>query len=70
VAISIVRNEDEDLIIWATKTHVDAIKQMVHRAVNLWPDAPPEIKELADLITVGHIQQNYHVQDTSKKKVT
>lgn len=68
MAISIVRNEDEDLIIWATKAHVDAIKQMVHRATNLWPDAPPEIKELADLITVGHIQQNYHVQDTSKKK--
>lgn len=40
-------------------------KQLVQRATNLWPDAPPEIKEFADLITSGRILQDYRSQDTS-----
>ena len=40
-------------------------KQLVQRATNLWPDAPPEIKEFADLITSGKILQDYWRQDTS-----
>jgi len=62
MAISVIKNADDDLIIWSTKQHLEAIKQMVHRAVNTWPDAPPEIKELADLVTVGHVQQDYKSQ--------
>lgn len=67
MAISVIAGDT--LVIVVSSKSVKDFKQMVHRATNLWPDAPPEIKELADLITVGYIQQNYHVQDTSKKKV-
>jgi len=41
-------------------------KELVQRATNLWPDAPPEIKEFADIITNGAILQDYKSQDTSK----
>lgn len=34
-------------------------KEMVQRACNLWPDAPAEIKEFADIITNGQPMQNY-----------
>jgi NTP pyrophosphatase (non-canonical NTP hydrolase) len=47
---------------------ISAFKELVHRATNLWPDAPAEIKEFADMITVGHVQQDYHTQDTSKQQ--
>lgn len=41
-------------------------QELVHRATNLWPDAPAHIKEFADMVTVGHVQQDYQGQDTSK----
>lgn len=43
------------------------LKEVFQRATNLWPDAPPEIKELADLVIDGEIKQNYWAQDTSPK---
>lgn len=46
---------------------IDKFKELVQRATNLWPDAPPEIKEFADLITNGKVLQNYHSQDISRK---
>lgn len=35
-------------------------QQLVFRAVNLWPDASPEIKAFADRVTEGHVLQDYH----------
>lgn len=35
------------------------IAKLMQRATNLWPDAPPEVKWLADIITEGHPQQDY-----------
>ena len=49
------------------KDSVKSFKELIQRGANLWPDAPPEIKELADLVTNGKILQDYHGQDTSKK---
>lgn len=43
-------------------------KELVHRATNLWPDAHPEIKEFADKVTVGHVQQRYYEQMTDKHR--
>ena len=40
----------------------DSFKQLVQRGANLWPDAPPEIKEFSDLITTGKVNQNYFAQ--------
>lgn len=41
---------------------IAAFKQLIQRGANLWPDAPPEIKEFADLVTTGQVQQNYRAQ--------
>jgi hypothetical protein len=48
--------------ITATKDDVAAIKELVQRGCNLWPDAPPAIKELADKLTHGRVLQDYYQQ--------
>lgn len=45
-----------------------SFQQLIQRGANLWPDAPPEIKEFADLVTNGEVLQDYKSQDTSQKK--
>lgn len=41
----------------------DAFKELIQRGANLWPDAPPAIKVLADLITNdGVVMQDYYKQ--------
>jgi len=42
--------------------------ELVQRGANLWPDAPAEIKEFADMVTVGHIQQDYRSQAAPIKR--
>jgi hypothetical protein len=48
----------------AVHIHIDdenwkMFQELVHRAANLWPDAPAEIKRFADEVTIGHVQQEY-----------
>lgn len=65
--------EDKITVIIEGERSVAAFKELVQRGTNLWPDAIPEIKRAADLVTVGHVQQDYESQDTSKsapKKLT
>lgn len=38
------------------------IQTVFQRALNLWPDAPPEIKELADIVIEGKPLQDYYSQ--------
>lgn len=38
---------------------VAAFKKLVQAGSNLEPNTSPAMKELADLVTVGHIQQSY-----------
>jgi hypothetical protein len=45
-----------------------AFKELIQRGANLWPDAPPEIKSFADLITNGEVLQDYALQDTSSNR--
>ena len=67
MAIEIDKADDLSMIkIWITAKSLPAFKDMVHRATNLWPDAPPEIKEFADNLIHGAPLQNYYLQDTSK----
>ena len=35
------------------------LQELVQRGSNLWPDAPPQIKKIADIVTSGKIMQNY-----------
>lgn len=41
------------------------VQTVFQRACNLWPDAPPAIKALADQVIEGKVLQNYEEQDTS-----
>lgn len=45
-----------------TKESQESFKELIQRGANLWPDAPAEIKEFADLITNGQILQDYRSQ--------
>lgn len=47
---------------------IAAFKMMVRRALNVWPDAPPEIKEFGDLILEGKVLQDYVSQAQPMKK--
>lgn len=42
--------------------HAKEFKELVQRGTNLWPDASPDIKEFADLVTNGRILQDYRAQ--------
>lgn len=35
------------------------MQQIMHRAGNLWPDAPPQAKRIIDLVTNGQVMQDY-----------
>lgn len=39
-----------------------SFQELVQRGSNLWPDAPPEIKEFADMVTSGRVMQDYYKQ--------
>jgi hypothetical protein len=65
--IEVYKSHNNDLVtIILTDASVARFKQLVQRGTNLWPDAHPEIKEVADILTTGQILQDYHGQDTSK----
>jgi hypothetical protein len=38
-------------------------QELIQRGANLWPDAPADIKALADIITNGKIMQDYTAQE-------
>ena len=44
------------------KEDIEKFKELVQRATNLWPDAPPAIKEFADVVTSGNSLQDYYAQ--------
>ena len=54
-------------IVLESAQSIARFKELIQRGANLWPDAHPEIKETADLITNGQILQDYRSQNTSGK---
>lgn len=64
----VMSDTGKEMFISLNEKHLAAFKKLIQRGANLWPDAPPYIKDLADIITNdGVIQQNYYAQDTSPK---
>jgi hypothetical protein len=56
---------DEDASATAIMVREDSWKsfqELIQRGANLWPDAPPEIKKFADLVTTGQVMQEYAPQ--------
>jgi hypothetical protein len=43
-----------------TAEDYEMFQELIQRGANLWPDAPSEIKEIADMITNGKVMQNYY----------
>lgn len=46
-------------IIEVENESLKGFQELVQRGTNLWPDAPVEIKEFADLVTSGQVMQDY-----------
>lgn len=42
-----------------SKDSAPGFQELIQRGANLWPDAPAEIKWLADIITNGQPMQDY-----------
>lgn len=47
--------------------NITRFTEAMNRALNCWPDASPELKELGDMLNHGKILQDYYHTDTSKK---
>lgn len=48
-----------DISVSCSSALAPEFKKLVQRGINLWPDAPAEIKRLADVVTVGQVMQDY-----------
>jgi hypothetical protein len=42
-----------------TAISIPAFTALLHKALNCWPDAPKELKDLGDLVTHGYITQDH-----------
>lgn len=45
------------------------IQKLFQRALNTWPDAHPELKELGDKLIHGYVLQDYYSQRTDKQLI-
>lgn len=41
---------------------IESFKEMVARGLNVWPDAPAELKEFHDMLFHGYPLQDYYAQ--------
>lgn len=55
-------SEKGGLIIAIEPENIPMFQELVQRGTNLWPDASPELKIFADLVTTGAVQQDYKLQ--------
>lgn len=46
-------------IVAQTADDFKLLQEVMHRATNLWPEAPPQVKRLADMVTNGKVLQDY-----------
>ena len=60
--------DEHQVVIVVSGASIARFQEVVQRGTNLWPDAHPEVKEFADKVTVGHVQQAYHEQAKDQRK--
>lgn len=48
-----------EISVYGSPALVAGVKELLQRGANLWPDAMPEVKGLADLVTNGRLMQEY-----------
>lgn len=66
VVHSTVSGEEEELRLYISGESIRTFKWMLDRALNCWPDAHPDLKELGDMLTHGRITQDHQHQSTYK----
>ena len=52
--------EGSERVIIVQSKNWKEFQELVQRGANLWPDASPDIKMFADIVTVGKPMQDYH----------
>lgn len=55
-------------VIKVTENDWKDFQNLIQRAANTFPNAPPAMKELADLVTNGTVLQNYWDQNKDQQK--
>ena len=50
--------------------HVKQFQQLIARGMNTWNDAPPEMKELHDLVMYNELLQEYRTPNQGNPKPT
>lgn len=63
MSIEVSTSDGYDINIWIKTADIPAFKELVFRATNLWPDAPPEIKRFSDQLIHGKVLQDYDSQN-------
>jgi len=66
IEVKAIADGEAFVILVDSPESIENFKQLIQRGANLWPDAQPEIKEFADLITNGRIFQDYGSQAKDK----
>lgn len=66
--ITIIHSGDYTQIRYHYTEHLK-IAEILQRACDKWPDAPPEVKWLADMITNGMPMQDYFLNSNLAGKV-
>lgn len=67
MSIIVSSNDHAASISITTPESVARFIQMLNKALNVWPDAHPELKEFADNMQYGKSQQDYWAQRTDIK---
>lgn len=61
-SITVVSWSDNSLSLTIQSQLVPQFKDLINRALNCFPDAHPELKELGDILTEGKVLQDYASQ--------
>jgi len=62
--------DDKSILLHIPDQRKQELITILNRALNCWPDCPPEWKHFADIIQHGAPLQNYYEQPAPRKKST
>ena len=57
----------DHLVVVIDSKSIAEFQDLIHRGVNLFPDASAEVKEFADIVTNGFALQDYYRQSNTPK---
>lgn len=60
--LAVVSFETGEVTLAISKEALEAFKLLVNKGLNCWDKAPPELKELGDILSHGEVLQDYNKQ--------